>query len=111
MNEKVALITGASSGIGRATALLFAQNGINVIAVGRNEGELTDLRNEAKEAKGLVKTRLTDIAESYQVDRLVSETVQHFGQIDVLVNSAGIIKTGSVENTSLELCRYPARLF
>ena len=102
MNEKVAVITGASSGIGRAAALLFAQNGIKVVAVGRNESDLGDLRDEARKAKGLVKIHLADITDSSQVDRLVSETVRHFGQIDVLVNSAGIIKTGSIEDTSLD---------
>lgn len=96
------MITGASSGIGRATALLFARNGARVVAVGRNEKELGGLRTEAKGADGSIKVLLADVSETSQVDRLVAETVDGFGRIDVLVNAAGIIKNGTVENTTLD---------
>lgn len=102
MKDKVALITGASSGIGRATALAFAQNGSSVVAVGRSDSELGSLRDETRDFEGSIKTHLADVLEITQVDRLVSETVEHFGQIDVLVNSAGIIKNGSIEDTTLD---------
>ncbi|MGI9056369.1 MAG: glucose 1-dehydrogenase [Pyrinomonadaceae bacterium] len=102
MNEKVAIITGASSGIGRAAALLFAEKGTKVIAVGRNERELGQLRSEAHEKNGTIKICLADVQETTQVDRLITETVEHFGQIDILVNAAGIIKNGSIEDTSLD---------
>jgi len=102
MQDKVALITGASSGIGRATALLFVENGARVIAAGRNAKELGNLRTAAKGKPGSVKIVLADVSEKSQIDRLVSETVDGFGQIDVLVNAAGIIKNGSVENTTLD---------
>jgi NAD(P)-dependent dehydrogenase (short-subunit alcohol dehydrogenase family) len=102
MTGKVVIVTGASSGIGRATALLFAKNGSTVIAVGRNEKELSALRNEAQGKKGLIKVHLADIRENSQVERLVNDTVQSFGQIDVLVNSAGIIMNGTIENTTLD---------
>ena len=102
MTGKVVIVTGASSGIGRAAALLFAKNGSNVIAVGRNEKELGSLRDEAQGKKGLVKVHLADIRENSQVERLVNDTVQSFGQIDVLVNSAGIIMNGTIENTTLD---------
>jgi NAD(P)-dependent dehydrogenase (short-subunit alcohol dehydrogenase family) len=102
MQDKVAVITGASSGIGRAAALLFSQNGAKVVAVGRNEAELGKLREEARDASGSIRIHLADITECSQVDRLVSETVQHLGQIDVLINAAGIIKNGSIEDTTLD---------
>lgn len=102
MTGKVVIVTGASSGIGRATAILFAKSGSNVIAVGRNEKELSALRNQAQGKKGSMKIQLADIRETTQVERLVNDTVQNFGQIDVLVNSAGIIMNGSVENTTLD---------
>ena len=102
MKEKVVVITGASSGIGRAAASLFAENGAKVVAVGRNESDLGSLRDSARDAEGSIKVHLADITETSQVDRLVSETIEHFGQIDVLVNSAGIIKNGSIENTTLD---------
>lgn len=102
MTGKVVIVTGASSGIGRATALLFAQNGANVIAVGRNQKELGGLREEAQGVEGAVKVNLADIREHSQVERLVNDTVQSFGQIDVLVNSAGIIMNGTIETTTLD---------
>ncbi len=102
MKGKIAVVTGASSGIGRATALLFARNGCEVVALGRNEGELNSVRDEVRNEEGSVRIHLGDITELTQVDRLVSETVAHFGRIDVLVNSAGIIKNGNIENTTLD---------
>lgn len=102
MTGKVVIVTGASSGIGRATALLFAKSGSNVIAVGRNEKELGALREKAQGKKGLLKIYLADIRENSQVERLVNDTVQNFGQIDILVNSAGIIMNGTIENTTLD---------
>jgi NAD(P)-dependent dehydrogenase (short-subunit alcohol dehydrogenase family) len=102
MQEKVVIITGASSGIGRATALLFAENGAKVIAIGRNEKELGALRDEAHEKNGFIKTVLADVTETRQVDKLVTDTIDNFGQLDVLVNAAGIIANGSIENTELD---------
>jgi Dehydrogenases with different specificities (related to short-chain alcohol dehydrogenases) len=102
MKDKVAIITGASSGIGRATAIVFATAGWNVVAVGRNENELIGLRGEARDLDGAVKIHLADVTELTQVDRLLSETDQQFGRIDALVNAAGIIMSGSVESTTLD---------
>lgn len=102
MQEKVAIITGASSGIGRATALLFAEKGIKVVGVGRNEKELNALRKQAKEKGGTVKTHLADIQENTQVERVITDTVENFGGIDILVNAAGIIGNGSIETTTLD---------
>ena len=102
MKGKVALVTGASSGIGRASALLLAQQGANVVAVGRNESELGLLRDEAKSADGTLKIHLADVLETSQVDRLLTDTVESFDHIDVLVNCAGIIKSGSIEDTTLD---------
>lgn len=101
MNKKVAIVTGASSGIGRATALLFAQNGLDVLAVGRNEKELNALEKAVGLAAGSVKSYSADVVEPDQVARIVADAVETFGQIDILVNSAGIIRNGTVENTSL----------
>jgi NAD(P)-dependent dehydrogenase (short-subunit alcohol dehydrogenase family) len=102
MQGKVCLITGASSGIGRAAALLFAENGAQVVALGRNEKELMSLRDEAQTADGTLKIQLTDVLETTQVEKSIIETIETFGQIDVLVNSAGIILNGSIETTPLE---------
>ncbi|MFN6963267.1 MAG: glucose 1-dehydrogenase [Pyrinomonadaceae bacterium] len=102
MRGKVVVVTGASSGIGRATAVLFARQGATVVAVGRNEAELNRLRDESGTAGGTIRPHLTDVTEVSQIDRLASETVESFGQVDVLINAAGTIKNGSVESTSLD---------
>jgi NAD(P)-dependent dehydrogenase (short-subunit alcohol dehydrogenase family) len=102
MQEKVVLITGASSGIGRASAVKFAENGAKVVAVGRNEKELSALREEIQEKYGSIKIVLADIRETTQVDKLVIDAAETFGGIDVLVNAAGIIQNGTIESTSLE---------
>ncbi|MGI8640952.1 MAG: glucose 1-dehydrogenase [Pyrinomonadaceae bacterium] len=103
MQEKVVIVTGASSGIGRATALLFAENGAKVAAVGRNEKELNALRDEAVEKNGTVKVYLTDICEETQIERFFNHIIEDFNQIDVLINVAGIILNGSIENTTLDV--------
>ena len=102
MNDKIAVITGASSGIGRAAALLFAERGAKVVGVGRNEAELAALRDEAKKFDASIKIHLADLTEQSQVDRLISETAANFGGIDILVNAAGVIKNGSIEDTTLD---------
>ena len=102
MKEKIAVVTGASSGIGRATALLFAKEGSHVVALGRNESELLSVRDEARDSEGTVKIHLGEMTELSQVDRLVTEAMDTFGRIDVLVNAAGIIKSGNIENTTLD---------
>lgn len=102
MEGKVAIVTGASSGIGRSTALVFAANGAKVVAVGRSESDLGSLRDEARDLPGSVQIHLADISEPSQVDRLISETVQGSGQIDILVNSAGILRSGSTEDTTMD---------
>ena len=102
MGEKVAIITGASSGIGRAAAKTFARNGFNVAAVGRNEKELNAVSASVKSSRGSIKTLLADVTELTLLDRIVSETLDAFGRIDVLVNAAGTIKNGTVESTPLD---------
>ena len=102
MKDKIAVVTGASSGIGRATAALFANNGSDVVAFGRNEAELIALRDASRNGSGSVRIHLGDITETSQVNRLVSETIGHFGRIDVLVNAAGIIKSGNIVDTTLD---------
>jgi len=103
MKDKVAIVTGASSGIGRATAALFAKKGSKVIAVGRNEKELNALRDEIQEKESLfLKVHLADVCEETQAEKIIIDAVDTFGKIDVLVNSAGIILNGTIENTTLD---------
>lgn len=102
MDGKVVIVTGASSGIGRAAALLFAENGAKVIAVGRSKKELNALRDEAAEKNGIIKIHLADICKDSQIDGFFDFVSANFNQIDVLINAAGIIANGSIETTTLD---------
>ncbi|NNE65280.1 MAG: SDR family oxidoreductase [Pyrinomonadaceae bacterium] len=102
MKGKSVIVTGASSGIGYRTALLFASRGSKVTACGRNEKALGALRDECAEMEGEIRIHLSDLRESTQLDRLVGDTVDAFDGIDVLVNSAGIIGNGTIETTETE---------
>ncbi len=93
--KKVAIVTGASSGIGRATAEAFGREHARVVAVGRDEAALTDV---AAHIEGCVTVR-ADVTENGAAARIVKEAVDAFAGIDVLVNAAGIIGSGSVETT------------
>ena len=99
---KVLLVTGATSGIGRATALRFAAAGAGVAAVGRDEGSLSSLKGDVEQAGAQFLAISADLAQPENAQVAVEKAVHHFGGIDVLVSSAGHISTGTIENTSLE---------
>lgn len=100
--NKVVLVSGATSGIGNATAKKFAAAGADVAAVGRNRDVLVRLSQELQTSGGRVLPLEADLAREPDVDRVVSKTIEHFGGIDVLVNAAGHISSGTVENTALD---------
>jgi NAD(P)-dependent dehydrogenase (short-subunit alcohol dehydrogenase family) len=89
LRDKVVIVTGASSGIGRATAREFARRGSHVALAARNETRLGDLAAELAGAPGHVLPVPTDVADEAAVGRLVDRTVAEFGGVDVLVNNAG----------------------
>jgi NAD(P)-dependent dehydrogenase (short-subunit alcohol dehydrogenase family) len=92
---KVAIVTGATSGIGMTTARKFAEQGGSVAAAGRKKEVL------AKIAGPNIKTYAVDLLNERETDTFVKAVVHDFGGIDVLVNAAGIIASGSIENTTL----------
>lgn len=100
-NERVVLVTGATSGIGRAVALQFAESAVRVVAVGRNSGALREVGDAIKKAGGEPLTVAADVTKEEDVRRLLQSTLGQFGRLDVLVNAAGHISTGSIEDTSL----------
>jgi NAD(P)-dependent dehydrogenase (short-subunit alcohol dehydrogenase family) len=99
--EKVVLITGATSGIGKATALRFARAGASIAAVGRDEQALLELKNQVEIAEAQFLAIKADLSHENETDTVVAKTVERFGAIDVLVNAAGHISSGTIENTSL----------
>lgn len=92
LHDKIALVTGASRGIGRAAALALANAGAQVIAVARTEGGLTELDDEIRAATGRPATLVPlDIADGDAVDQLGLAIHQRFGRLDILVHAAAIL--------------------
>ena len=99
---KVVIVTGATSGIGRTTARRFAESGASVAAVGRNEKALAQVSEDINALGGEALPITADLTSAEEASRVISLTVEGFGGIDVLVNAAGHISSGTIENTSLE---------
>lgn len=95
------IITGASQGIGKATALLFARQGYNIILAARHaerlEAAATEVESLGREALAIS----CDVTDPQQVDNLVQKALAHFGHVDVLINNAGIFCLGAVEEFEL----------
>jgi NAD(P)-dependent dehydrogenase (short-subunit alcohol dehydrogenase family) len=98
---KVVLVTGATSGIGQAVAVKFAAAAARVVALGRNQAALREVETAVKNAGGEPLSLAVDVTSSKQAQHAVDETIDRFGGLDVLVNAAGHISTGSIENTPL----------
>ena len=96
------LITGATSGIGRATAMRFAQAGANVAAVGRDESELENLKQSLLELGIRCVTISADLAQDDSAETVVARAIDNLGGIDILVNAAGHISNGTIETTTTE---------
>jgi NAD(P)-dependent dehydrogenase (short-subunit alcohol dehydrogenase family) len=101
LEGSAALVTGATSGIGRATALRFAEEGARVALVGRDVGHLKEVAAEVAARGGEAVEIQADVTDESDARRAVETAVQHLGGIDVLVNAAGILASGTVETTPL----------
>ncbi len=92
--DKVAIITGGSSGIGAETAQLFAEEGAKIVIAARHKDRLEKMAKDLAESGTEVLAIRCDIANPDDVKRLVGQTITEFGQIDILVNCAGILESG-----------------
>ncbi len=97
--DRVAIVTGASSGIGRAVARSLVAEGARVVAVARRADRLDALRSELGDS---LAPRAGDVTDPAFRDSVVSETASRFGRLDHLVSSAGVIAFGTIENTTLD---------
>ncbi|HRS98209.1 MAG TPA: SDR family NAD(P)-dependent oxidoreductase, partial [Smithella sp.] len=90
LKGKVAVITGAADGIGRATAVLFARDGAKLVLADLNEKGLSETVDLVKKENAAVISRKTDVAKESDVETLIVLAVETYGQIDILCNNAGI---------------------
>src|SRR6516165_2246272 len=102
LQDKVVLITGASSGIGRATATRLADHGAKVGLAARNEQALAEVVSEFEKRNQQALAIPTDVTEADQCRHAVEATVQRFGRLDILICSAGLSLRAYFEGTSLE---------
>lgn len=102
LQHKVAIVTGSSSGIGKAIALRFGKEGAKVVVTARRIGlcerTVDQIAGEGGEAWAIQ----TDVADEAQVTRLIEETVKRYGRVDILVNNAGIIAGGRLADTTTQ---------
>src|SRR3954454_6447028 len=97
LHDQVVVITGASSGIGRETALELGRRGAAVVLAARNEGALQEVAKEIERLGGKAQVTVTDVAEWDQVERLAQAAVERFGRIDTWINNAAVSAYGTVE--------------
>ncbi len=103
LQGKVAIITGGGSGIGQATAYRFAQEGAKTTIVCRRSDCAKETAEGIRQMGGEVLPLEMDITVPENVTRIVNETVDKYGKLDILVNAAGILQSGSIESTTLEM--------
>jgi NAD(P)-dependent dehydrogenase (short-subunit alcohol dehydrogenase family) len=101
--DKVCLITGAGSGIGRASAVLFAQEGGSIAVADIDRSAAAETVATIESAGGRARAYEVDVADAGSTERLATDVVGDFGRIDVLFNNAGIAGVGVLHETSLEL--------
>ena len=100
--DKVAIVTGGSSGLGRAIATALARRGAKVVIAARTADKLEAVADELRRAGGDVLAVTTDVTKAEDVERLIAKTVERYGRIDALVNNAGRSARGQAIETSPE---------
>jgi len=100
--NKVVVITGASSGIGKASAIQFAKKGANVVLVSRRKTKLEELQKKLTEFNTETLVCECDVSDKLQVKNMAKSVLEKFAKIDVLVNNAGFAILGSVDDLSIQ---------
>jgi meso-butanediol dehydrogenase/(S,S)-butanediol dehydrogenase/diacetyl reductase len=97
LNDKTAIVTGAGSGIGRACAIAFAGEGARVALVGRRRDRLDEVARPLGDSALVLPA---DVSKSDEIKRVIEQTTKHFGGVNVLLNNAGVLHIGTVEQIS-----------
>jgi NAD(P)-dependent dehydrogenase (short-subunit alcohol dehydrogenase family) len=99
LKDKVAIVTGAGSGIGRACAMALAREGARVVLVGRRKERLEDVAREIGDHALAISA---DVSQQKEIDRVIAQAIEKFGAIHVLVNNAGVLHIGNAEQITEE---------
>ncbi|HEX9595345.1 MAG TPA: SDR family NAD(P)-dependent oxidoreductase [Anaerolineales bacterium] len=102
LTDRVAIITGATSGIGNATAVLFAREGAKVVITGRRRDRGEGVVSEIRALGGACRFIQADHTDPEACSRVVERTLAEFGRIDILFNNAGIVTKGTAESVTEE---------
>ena len=103
LQYKVAVVTGASSGIGKGIATALAERQVQLVLAGRNEARLEETANHLKETyNAQVETVITDVTQRQQVEQLVEQAKSRYGHLDVIVNSAGQMLSPAITDGDVE---------
>jgi NAD(P)-dependent dehydrogenase (short-subunit alcohol dehydrogenase family) len=100
LSGKTAIVTGSSSGIGKAIALTFAHEGARVVVAARRQNLCEEVVTQIRQGGGEAMSIPTDVTNELQVERLISETVRQFERLDILVNNAGIGGGGRIADAT-----------
>jgi NADP-dependent 3-hydroxy acid dehydrogenase YdfG len=100
--DKVAIVTGATSGIGEAATVALSTLGAKVLACGRREDRLQALAGRLKKRGNEITTTVTDITDETAVREMMDTCIKHYGSIDILVNNAGVMLLGPVLDADTE---------
>jgi NAD(P)-dependent dehydrogenase (short-subunit alcohol dehydrogenase family) len=101
LESRIALVTGASSGIGRAAAVRLARDGAQIAVVARQAEPLAEVAAAIRAVGGEAFIHVADLTDEKQAEGAVAAVVEHFGGLDILVNAAGILTSGTIEETTL----------
>ena len=102
LKNKVAVVTGAASGIGRATALALANEGCQLAISDVNEPQLEETRQAIEALGAKVHAKLLDVTDRAAFENYAAEIVESFGTVNIIINNAGVMVRGSLQNTSVE---------